>query len=341
VINKAVLFLYHISGTLLLYGVLLWTLWFCGKLLFFVGNNSWLVPTVMTKEDPGVLDVAQKVITTTQALEALNLDIQKNKEAIGEMEAHRKQLALLYPKLVTAINKETSANSNNGRRLSTLDERAITKDEQFAQAVEKAGEVSKEIDQDLSVGLITKSDAAIKKEQIAEQSTSALDEQISEILLRDQILQKTTTGTQALDVLDKRAELGSQIATLDLSVAAAQRQWKADSAQIDQLNDALRLVNNTPYAAVLNGGQTFAFVPYSDGNVEPGTPIFECSLEFIFCHETGEITKVFSDEQREQNPVSIPLLSATIRGVIAQIHLNDPKAVKSQALFLRRPPLFF
>ena len=340
-INKAILFLYHIAGTMLLYGVLLWTLWFCGKLLFFVGNNSWIVPTVITKEDPAVLDAAQKIITSSQAMDALKLDAQKNQEAIGEMDAHRRQLSLLYPKLVRAIRTESAANSDNGRRLSSLDSRAVAKNQQFSEAVEKANDVSKEIDQDLSVGLITKTDAAVKKEQIAQQSASVLDNQINETLLHDQILQKTTTGTQTLDVLDKQAELRSQLATLDLSIAAAEREVQADHAQLNQLKDAMALVNDTPYSAVLNGGQTFAFVPYADGTVDAGTPIFSCALEFLACRQVGEVTRVFSDEQREQNPVAIPMLSATIRGVIAQIHLQDASAVKAQALFLRRSPLYW
>jgi hypothetical protein len=341
VINKAALFLYHMSGTLLLYGVLLWTLWFCGKLLFYVSNTSWIVPTVITKEDPAVLDVAQKLITTRQALDALNLDVAKNKAAIDEMKAHRRQLSLLYPKLVTAIRTETSANSSNGRRLSNLDARAIAKDEKLSQAVEEANSVSQQIDEDLSVGLITKADAVVKKEQIAQESASALDNQINEVLLKDQILQKTTTGTQTIDVLDKRAELYSQIATLDISIDAAQRQLDADCSQISQLGQALRLVNNTPYAAVLNGGQTFAFVPYADGAVDPGTPIFSCSMDFMFCHSVGKIARVFSDEVREPNPVSIPMLSTTIRGVVAEIQLDDSSVVKSETLFLHRPPLIF
>ena len=340
-INKIVLFLYHIGGTLLLYGVLFWTLWFCGKLLFYVGNSSWIVPTVITKEDPGVLDVAQKLITTQQALDTLKLEVVKDKESIGEMKAHRHQLSLLYPKLVKAIGTETSANTHNGSQLSALDARAVEKDELFSQAVEKANGVAKQIDADLEVGLITKADAAVKKEQIAEQSATALADEINEILLRDQIIQKTTTGTQTIDVLDKRTELESQIATLDLSIAVAERELDAFCSQMDQLNEALGLVNDTPYAAVLNGGQSFAFVPNVDGHIAPGAPIFGCSMDFIFCHQVGEVTKVFTDEEREQNPVSIPLLSATIRGVIAQIKLQDGSAVKSQTLFLHRAPLFF
>jgi len=341
VINKAVLFLYHVSGTLLLYGVLVWTLWFCGKLLFYVCNNSWIVPAAITKEDPAVLDAAQKMITTGQALDALTLEAAKDEEEMQEMKAHRRQLLLLYPQLVAAIETETSANSTNGRRLSNLDARAGAKNEAWAQAVENANGVAQQIDRDLSVGLITKADAAVKKEQIAQEAAAALDSQIQEVLLQDQILQKTTTGTQTLDGLDKRAELRSQIATLDISIAAAQRELNIDRVQIGELKKAMRLVENTPYAAVLGGAQTFAFVPYADGSIAAGTPVYRCSLDFIVCHQAGEISKVFTDEEREQNPVSIPLLSATIRGVIAQIQLRDSSAVKSQTLFLHRAPLFF
>jgi len=168
-----------------------------------------------------------------------------------------------------------------------------------------------------------------------------LDNEINEVLLQDQILQKATKGTQTLDILDKRAELRSQIVTLDISIAAAERQLNTDNLQIEQLEGATRLLENTPYAAVLIGGQTFAFVPYVDGNIEPGTAIFGCYLEFIVCHKVGKITRVFSDEEREQNPVSIPLLSATIRGVVAQINLRDLSAAKSQTLFVRHAPLLF
>ena len=87
-INKAVLFLYHVSGTLLLYGVLVWTLWFCGKLLFYVCNNSWIVPAAITKEDPAVLDAAQKMITTGQALDALTLEAAKDEEEKTKTTGH-------------------------------------------------------------------------------------------------------------------------------------------------------------------------------------------------------------------------------------------------------------
>jgi hypothetical protein len=341
VINKAVLFLYHVSGTMLLYGVLLWTLWFCGKLLFYVCNNSWIVPTAITKENPAVLDAAQKIITTSQALDALHLEAEKDNEEIKEMRSHRRQLSRLYPQLVVAIETETSSNFGNGRRLSNLDASATVKNEKWSEAVEDANAVVQQIDQDLSLGLITKADAAFRKEQIAQESAAALDSQINEVLLKDQILQKTTTGTQTLDILDKRTELNSQIATLDISIVTTERELATDHAQIDQLNEAMRLVENTPYAAVLNGNQTFAFMPYAAGTVQPGSHVFSCFLDFIFCRRVGEITRIFSDEEHEQNPVSIPLLSATIRGVIVELQLLDTAAVKSQTLFLRHAPLFF
>jgi hypothetical protein len=341
VVNKLVLFLYQISGTILLYGALLWTVWFCGKLLFYVCSTSWIVPTVITKEDPGVLDLAQKVVTTKQALDMLSLDLLKNKQALTEMQSHRRRLSQIYPQLVTAIETETVANSDNGRRLAALDAGAVSKNETFARAAEEANVVAGQMDEDLSVGLITKADAAVKREQVAQESASAQGNEINEVLLQDQILQKTTAGTQTLDALDKQAELRSQIATLDISIAAAERQLNSDTLQIDQLKEAMRLLDNTPYAAVLNGDESFAFVPYVDGKIEAGTPILACYAEFILCRRVGEVSRVFRDEEHEQNPLSIPLLSSTIRGVIAQIKLQESDAVKSQTLFVRRAPLFF
>jgi len=51
--------------------------------------------------------------------------------------------------------------------------------------------------------------------------SSYTDSKIGAVLLTDNILEKTTTDTKTLDVLDKQAELISEIAQLDIAIAVA------------------------------------------------------------------------------------------------------------------------
>ena len=93
-------------------------------------------------------------------------------------------------------------------------------------------EVEAAIDKDLAAGLITKGDAATQRAALNQVQSSYTDSKIGEILLTDNILEKTTTDTKSLDVLDKQAELISEIAQLDIAISVAQKQIYEETKQI-------------------------------------------------------------------------------------------------------------
>jgi len=52
--------------------------------------------------------------------------------------------------------------------------------------------------------VITKSDAATQRVALNQAQSSFTDSRINELLLPDNVLEKTTTGTKSLDILDKQ-----------------------------------------------------------------------------------------------------------------------------------------
>lgn len=334
--NKAALFLYRLVATISLYGVLVGVVAFSAVYFFYAVNSDWIVPIVISKEDPSVLEAEAKLVTTQQEIETLQLDIQKSHEGIAEMQLHEAALSKLYPQLTKATETESKASRKNGESLEALDERAKDVNSKAESALLQTRSVEHEIDSDLQAGLITKGEAVLQQSALAVQESSAVNDEMNETLLRDTILQKTTVGTELLGTLDKGVDLKSQIANLQLSVSAAQREIAAEQGQIRQLQDALQLLKDTPAFSVLMGARYFAFVPFENRNAAVGTDVYDCALSFINCRRVGTVDKVFSDEQRAENPI----FKTQVRGFLVRLAQSDGEAAKSKTLFVRRPLWF-
>jgi hypothetical protein len=200
--------------------------------------------------------------------------------------------------------------------------------------------VEASIDKDLAAGLITKGDAATQRAALNQAQTSLTDSKINEVLLTDNILDKTTTNTKSLDVLDKQAELRSEIAQLDIAINVAQQQVHEESQQIDRLRAAIATAKQTPYYLIVNAGKPvyFAFVPYDNqGSVSVGAPVYDCYFNMVACRKVGIVQQIFSGEEHAIHPI----FRTDIRGFMVQLQLDRPESAKSKTVFLNRKPLFF
>jgi hypothetical protein len=201
-------------------------------------------------------------------------------------------------------------------------------------------EVEAAIDKDLAAGLITKGDAATQRAALNQAQSSYTDSKISEVLLTDSVLEKTTADTKSMDVLDKQAELISEIAQLDIAISVAQKQIHEETQQIDRLKQALTTAKETPYYLIVSGDSTvyFAFVPYDNqSNVSAGTAVYDCYLNMVACKKVGTVKQMFAGEQHATHPI----FKTDIRGFLIQMQLEHPESAKSKTVFLNRKPLFF
>ena len=277
---KSVVTVYRIFAIVTLYVVLAGVVAYGFVMGFYAINTSWAGPVILSPADDKSLDFTEKLVTTRQTLEDLNVDMKKLQDGVGEMTKHRTALEALQPELSLAIAREQQHNRTTGPELLELDQQKLADNLKTQKVLAQVKEVEAAIDKDLAAGLITKGDAATQRAALNQVQSSYTDSKIGEILLTDNILEKTTTDTKTLDVLDKQAELISEIAQLDIAIGVAQKQMYEETKQITRLKEALATAKQTPYyfSVYGNNAVNFAFVPYDN---QSNASIGSCGLRLL------------------------------------------------------------
>ncbi len=339
-IYKSVVTVYRIFAIVTLYLVLIGVLAYGFVMGFYALNTSWAAPVILSPADDKSLDFTQKLVTTRQTLEDLNVDQKKLQDGIAEMQKHRTALEALEPELKTAIVREQQHNQVAGPQLMELDRQKQADNAKTKAVMAQVKEVEAAIDKDLAAGLITKGEAATQRAALNQAQSSYTDSKIGEILLTDNVLEKTTVDTKSLDVLDKQAELISEIAQLDVAVSVAQKQLYEETKQIASLRQALATAKQTPYYLSVSGGSVvyFAFVPYDNqSSAAIGSAVYDCYLNMVGCRKVGTVKQIFAGEEHAIHPI----FRTDIRGFLIQMQLDHAESAKSKTVFLNHKPLFF
>jgi len=339
-VYKSVVTVYRIFAIVTLYLVLAGVLAYGFVMGFYALNTSWAAPVILSPADDKSLDFTEKLVTSRQTLEDLNVDIKKLQDGVAEMNKHRAALEALEPELQAAIAREKQHNLATGPELLELDKQKQADNLKTQAVMAQVKEVEATIDKDLAAGLITKGDAATQRAALNQVQSSYTDSKIGAVLLTDNILEKTTTDTKTLDVLDKQAELISEIAQLDIAIAVAQKQISEETKQINRLKEAINTAKQTPYYLSVSGATAvnFAFVPYDNrSSASPGSAVYDCYLNMVLCRKVGTVKQIFAGEEHAVHP----MFRTDIRGFMIQMQLDHPESAKSKTVFLNRKPLFF
>ena len=337
---KVVISLYRVFAIAVLYLVLGGILTYAFVMGFYAVNTSWAAPLILSAVDEKSLDFRDKLVTSQQTIEDLKVDTQKLQSGIAEMNKHRAALLALEPQLQDAIAGERTHNRATGPQLAALDTQKQADNVKTQAVLGQLDQLESNINKDLAAGLITKGDAATQLSALNQAQSAYTDSKIAEVQLTDSILQKTTTGTDSLDVLEKQAELRSEAAQLDVAINVAEKQLQEESRQIDRLRQAILTAKQSPYYLNAAGGRTlyFAFVPYDDqASAVAGRPIYDCYLNMIVCRKVGTVNEIFAGEETAIHPI----FKTNLRGFLMQMNLDHPDSAKSKTVFLGRKPLFF
>ena len=252
-VYKSVVAVYRIFAIVTLYAVLAGVLAYGFVMGFYALNTSWAAPVILSPADDKSLDFTEKLVTSRQTLEDLNVDLKKLNDGVAEMNKHRAALEALEPELQTAIAREKEHNLATGPQLMELNKQKQADNLKTQAVMAQVKEVEAAIDKDLAAGLITKGDAATQRAALNQVQSSYTDSRIGAVLLTDNILEKTTTDTKTLDVLDKQAELISEIAQLDIAIGVAQKQISEETKQVNRLKEAIGTAKQTPYYLSVSG----------------------------------------------------------------------------------------
>lgn len=337
VLRKSVLFLYRVCAIFLLYAVLAGVLAYVCIMGLFAVNTSWIAPVVLSPSDDKSLNLTEWLLTTQSTIENLTLDVKRQNASVAEMRKHRATLVALEPELEVAIRRESKHNVIAGHELAKLEQQKQEDNGRMRVVLSQLAEFGANTNKELAAGLITKKDAAAQLASVNQAQIGYTDSQIGAVLLGDNILQKSTIDTKALDVLDKKAALQSQIAQLDIAIASAERQSQTESENIERLKTAIVTMTQTPYYIVKSEGKsTFAFVPYDNKRaIAAGAPVYDCYLKVVGCRAVGRIKQVFTTEEHAAHP----MFRTDMRGFLVQLDLENQESAKSKTLFVNRKPL--
>lgn len=337
---KLVLTLYRVFAITMLYSVLAGILAYAFVMGFYAIDSSWAAPVILSASDEKSLAFRQELVTSQQTIEDVKVDAQKMQSGIAEMTKHRAALLALEPELNDAIARERAHDHTTGPQLAELDAQKQSDNSKTQAVLAQLRQIESNVRKDLAAGLITKGDAATQLSAINQAESAYTDSKIAEVLLTDNVLEKTTTGTDSLEVLEKQAELRSEAAQLDVAINVAQKELQEDNRQVDRLREAIQTAKLSPYYLNAAGGQTlyFAFVPYDNrASAVPGKSVFDCYLNMIVCRKVGQVKQIFAGEQEAIHPI----FKTQIRGFLIQMNLNGDESAKSRTVFLGRKPLLF
>ena len=337
-LRKAVVFLYRVCAILLLYTVLAGVLSYICVMGLYAVNTSWIAPVLLSPTDDKSLNLTEWLLTTQNNIETLTLDVKRQSDTVAEMKTHRATLVALEPDLEAAIKRESKHNVIAGRELAHLEQQKQADNVRMGTVLSQLTELESSTHKELAAGLITKKDAVAQVVAVNQVKNVYTDDQISTVLLKDNILQKSTIDTHALDVLDKKAALQSQIAQLDIAIAMAEKQIQTETVQIERLNTAMAAMTQTPYYLVKSQGKpaSFAFVPYDNqGAIKVGAKVYDCYLQVLGCHAVGSVQKVFATEEHAAHP----MFRTDMRGFLVQLDLEHQESAKSKTLFVNSKPL--
>ncbi len=337
---KLVITLYRIFAIAVLYAVLVGIVAYAWVMGFYAVNSSWAAPAILSAADEKSLDFRQKLVTSQQTIEDLKVDTNKLESGLTEMKKHRASLLALEPELQAAIAREEGHNLTTGPQLETLDQQKRADNAKTQKVLQQLSQVESNINKDLASGLITQGDAATQLAAVNQAKGAYTDSKIAEVLLTDSVLDKTTVGTNSLDVLVKQAELRSEVAQLDIAINVAEKQLHEESRQIDRLREAIVTAKQSPYYLNAAGGQMlyFAFVPYDDqAYAQVGSAVYDCYLNMIVCRKVGMVKQIFPGEEQAIHPI----FKTQIRGFLIEMNLDHPESAKSKTVFLGRKPVLF
>lgn len=335
-----VITLYRVFAITVLYLVLAGILAYAWVMGFYAVSTSWAAPVILSAADEKSLDFRDKLVTSQQTIEDLKVDTKKLQSGLDEMQKHRGALLALEPQLQGAIARERSHNSTTGPELATLDKQKQSDNAKTQKVLAQLKEVESNINKDLAAGLITKGDAATQLSALNQAQSAYTDSRIAEVLLTDNVLDKTTTGTNSLDVLEKQAELRSEVAQLDVAISVSEKQLQEESRQIDRLRQAIMTAKQSPYYLNASGAQRlyFAFVPYDNqASAVAGAAVYDCYLNMVLCRKVGTVKQVFTGEEQAIHPI----FKTQIRGFLIQMNLDSADSAKSKTVFLGRKPVLF
>lgn len=291
-------------------------------MLFFMVNNTWIAPTVLSSTSKEMLTFSAGYQQAQQTLLTLQVT---HDQAVREYDLATKNVDSL-----TGIAKTLTSYKTGLDRVAPKRQQELHAEQNYAGQLDSVKDNTIKSE---GAGLITHTDAVSLLTSASRFQAEATNDGVT----------WNTTNVQA------RAT-SEQVAT---QLRQAESDVLTKKAMVDAIETSLHTSRQTVltlegsvyYRALTNQGNKGAylvFVGYDTlPNVKAGDGIYDCYLMFVFCKKVGTIDHIFNDEQLVDFPLFNIRMSRTVRGVMAEAKMTHPDSMRSTVLFVGRKPLFF
>lgn len=304
------LFTYRFLAFLIITGSLLFLLGWGWVILFFMFNNTWIAPTVLSPTSDKMLTFQQGYLGEHQSLGTLK--VLRDQQA-RQLQTNKEQLATL---------REFAEDISGGNLLlkgKFTDVQASLKLQREMDAITRSNE------ENLARGLISRTEVVQASTYIQQFRNNTTDGKVSFVNLQQQMI---TLQFQMRAIAD-------QINTGILTIEETDKSLAIAEASVNKLDAS-------SYAHALNAGSNMAFVGYDNIHVaKVGAPVYNCYLMIIACYQVGTITHVYNDEQTVEFPLFNVKLSRTVKGIMVDVDVKDARAMQGSVLFAGSKPLLF
>lgn len=286
-------------------------------IFFFLFNNSWIAPTVLTSSSDRALQFNQGLAMATQTIETDKVTLA---QAQRDLVFANKNVELLQ-----TIQGEMVAYIRSHNALKADQKVQIASSEKLARDLSS---VKDNVIQSRRQGLIDNQSLVVTSTYVQQFNNALLEQKQSmdtlQITIQAQVLQMSEQLRQAQNDVHTKEET-VLAATTSLGVAQQAFDNLKKSVYFDAFNDTKDNLN-------------LAFIPYEGlSNAKVGASIYQCTLEIIWCHKVGTVRHIYHDEQLVDFPIFNVKLSRTVRGVFISVNINDKDAVQERVLFIDKP----
>lgn len=358
-INSLVVSAYKILGFGILFFILGGLLAYLSGQAFYLLDESWVAPTIITASDERVLKLDAELAARLAERDRLQAERVKMVARIADAERIVGAERIFQERFRLALQADRKARSRELAQLQALQKQFDAASDEITRSNQAYAGLERTRAETLhAASLIDRETFLTQNHQLAQLAQSNLDFAGRRVGLDSQLFSlernvgalsaasariggSKSTGPISADVLQleqqfTRSVLESQRAEADKE-AMIQGVTAIDAA-IARYDSLVKAVDGSPFLEASKGDLTIAFVPYANiDSVDPGTALYACDLGIVWCHRVGRVEHYLDGEVNLRHPAR----NLIVRGRMAVIDLVDPHWVQKDLLHAGRAPLFF
>jgi hypothetical protein len=281
---------------------------YAGTHALLVRNKRWVAPTVLSKSDPRVLQLAATLQQETARKSDLTLRKKELESRAREAAQWRDLEAGFQASFMAALKNDLTTQRAELRRVQKL-----VADREAANAAGGAGPTGDRADLDARL-------ASIKQRvRLLEGALRGGRGTYEALALRREYDRSVLEAGKAREVED----------TIAKGLADVDDQLKKKDA-------LLASIDASPYRLAIDQDVTLGFVPYDNAAAaKSGAALIACKTSLLFCDRVGEVGDALAGEVRGLHPVT----GLEVRGQLVRVTLAPGRTVPDSVLYAGEPPL--